>query len=94
MKYSLAFNKKALKEWKKLPSDIKEQFKSKIQERLENPKIVSAKLRNFQDCYKIKLKASGYRLVYQVIDGEMVVIVIAVGKRDKNKIYDSLKNRV
>ena len=32
--------------------------------------------------YKIKLRAVGYRLVYEVIDDELVVIVIEVGRRD------------
>jgi mRNA interferase RelE/StbE len=33
------------------------------------------------DCYKIKLRAAGYRLVYQVEDKTVTVIVVAVGKR-------------
>jgi len=37
--------------------------------------------------YKIKLRASGYRLVYEVIDQEICVMVIAVGKRDKSEVY-------
>jgi len=39
-----------------------------------------------QDCYKIKLRSAGYRLVYQVRDGELVVSVIAVGKRERNHV--------
>ena len=38
-------------------------------------------------CYKIKLRAAGYRLVYQVNDKVVVVTVIAVGRRDKGLIY-------
>ncbi|OAV33457.1 hypothetical protein AO365_1790 [Moraxella catarrhalis] len=33
--------------------------------------------------YKIKLKTIGYRLLYEVIDNEVVVLVVAVGRRDK-----------
>ena len=40
----------------------------------------------FENHYKIKLKASGYRLVYEVVDNELFVLVIAVGKRDKNTV--------
>ena len=45
------------------------------------------------DCYKIKLKAAGYRLVYKVIDERIVVSVIAVGKRERSAVYDQAKKR-
>jgi len=35
----------------------------------------------------IKRRGSGYRLVCQVRDKELIVVVIAVGKRDKNLVY-------
>jgi mRNA interferase RelE/StbE len=45
------------------------------------------------DCYKIKLKSSGYRLVYQVFDERVVVSVVAVGKRERSDVYDRAKKR-
>lgn len=38
MSYKLLFHKKALKEWNKIDSKIKEQFKKKLQEKLKNHK--------------------------------------------------------
>ncbi|WP_456370527.1 type II toxin-antitoxin system RelE family toxin [Thermodesulfatator atlanticus] len=93
MSYDLAFHPKALKEWKKLDIHIKEQFKKKLKERLENPKVAKDKLSGFEDVYKIKLRISGYRLAYKVDDNKVVVIVLAVGKREKNKIYKILEQR-
>jgi mRNA interferase RelE/StbE len=46
------------------------------------------------DCYKIKLRAAGYRLVYRVIKQRLVVQVIAVGKRDKNEVYRTMMKRL
>ena len=40
--------------------------------------------------YKIKLRTAGYRLAYEVIDEEIVVYVLAIGKRDKDAIYKKL----
>ena len=94
MSYELKFKPKALKEWKKLGSTIQEQFKKKLGERLENPKVEKDKLSGFDNVYKIKLRSSGYRLAYEVIDDEIVVLVLAVGKREKNKIYNDLLDRV
>jgi mRNA interferase RelE/StbE len=89
----LEFNTQALKEWKKLDSTIRLQFAKKLKERLDRPRIESDKLRELSDCYKIKLRAIGYRLVYEVIDDRLVVTVIAVGRRDKSKTYESAISR-
>lgn len=94
MTYNLEFKPQALKEWKKLDSTIKEQFKKKLKERLENPKVPKDKLAGYENVYKIKLKDVGYRLAYEVKDEEIVVLVLSVGKREKNRIYDNLKYRL
>ncbi|MBX9932766.1 MAG: type II toxin-antitoxin system RelE/ParE family toxin [Methylobacterium sp.] len=87
MTYELGFIGPALKEWKKLDSNIREQFKAKLTERLEAPCVPSAKLSGSKDRYKIKLRSAGYRLVYDVRDQHVVVVVIAVGKRDRSAVY-------
>ncbi len=84
----------ALKEWKKLAPPIQNQFKKKLAERIENPNIPSAKLSGFDSVYKIKLRTAGYRLVYEVNNSEITVLVLGVGKRDKGKIYQDIKNRL
>lgn len=63
MNYSLQFHELALKEWKKLDSSIREQFKKKLAERLQQPRTPSSALSGMRDCYKIKLRSIGYRLV-------------------------------
>lgn len=87
MTYKLTFLKSAKKEWDKLSPPIKKQFKTKLVKRLENPCSQKDKLAGMADCYKIKLRASGYRLVYKVINDRITVQVIAVGRRDKEEVY-------
>ncbi len=94
MSYSLEFLEVALREWRKLDGSLREQFKKKLQERLQNPRVDSARLRQLPDCYKIKLRRSGYRLVYKVIDREVVVLVIAVGKREGLAVYEAAAKRL
>lgn len=94
MTYKLAFLETALKEWNELDNTLKTQFKKKPSERLLNPHIKGSKLRGLDDCYKIKLRSSGYRLIYKVIDQRITVQVIGVGKRDKNKIYKLIHKRL
>ena len=94
MTYELAFKTSALKEWKKLGHTVQEQFKKKLAERLKNPHVPSAALSGATNIYKIKLRQAGYRLVYSVEDKTITVIVIAVGKRDRNEVYDVALSRL
>ncbi|PIP07589.1 MAG: type II toxin-antitoxin system mRNA interferase toxin, RelE/StbE family [Syntrophobacteraceae bacterium CG23_combo_of_CG06-09_8_20_14_all_50_8] len=92
-KYKLKFLPTALKEWKKLDPSIQAQLKKKLQERLQNPHAPASRLHGFENHYKIKLRASGYRLVYEAIDNDICVLVIAVGKRDKKEVYKQASKR-
>ncbi|PNS09744.1 type II toxin-antitoxin system RelE family toxin [Solilutibacter silvestris] len=94
MTYKLEFKESALKEWRKLGATVREQFKQKLGERLERPRVPSSALHGAKDLYKIKLRSSGYRLVYSVSDKVVTVTVIAVGKRDKNAVYEVALARV
>lgn len=75
-----------MREWQKLALPIKAQFKKKLAERLLEPHIPASRLRGLNDAYKIKLRASGYRLVYQVDDAEITVYVLSVGKRERGNV--------
>ena len=94
MTYKLKFLPAALKEWKKLGHPIQAQFKKKLARRIINPHVPSAKLEGYDNIYKIRLKSAGYRLAYQVIDNELIVYVLAIGKREKDEVYDTLSRRV
>ncbi|MHB1382594.1 MAG: type II toxin-antitoxin system RelE family toxin [Thermoleophilia bacterium] len=93
MSYRLRFHELALAEWRRLDAGLREQFKKKLAERLEHPRIPSAALSGMPDCYKIKLRSAGYRLIYRVDDTVVFVTVIAVGRRDKQKVYEVAQSR-
>ena len=93
MIYNLEFKPQALKEWNKLDNSIREQLKKKLKERVENPKVEKDKLSGYENVYKIKLRSSGFRLAYKVSDEEIIVLVLSVGKRENNSIYETLKAR-
>lgn len=94
MTFRLVFKRDAKKEWGKLDASIRSQFKKKLVERIKEPHIESSRLSGMKDCYKIKLRRAGYRLVYQVRDQELVISVIAVGKRERNHVYKAAIKRV
>ncbi len=93
MSYKIKFLPSALKEWKKLAPPIQKQFKKKLEERSNSPRNKASQLRGFKDIYKIKLRSVGYRLVYEVNDNEIVIYVIAVGKRERGLVYSKAEER-
>jgi len=89
MTYDLKFTPSAKKEWDKLDNSIKQVFKKALIKRLDNPFVIASKLKGLPiDCYKIKLRTTGYRLIYTVEDNEMVLLVIMINKRDV--VYEKL----
>lgn len=94
MTYKLDFLEEALSEWYKLNPSIKQQLKKKLLKVLENPRVPKNKLSGHSNRYKIKLRSIGYRLVYEVIDNEIIVLVIAVGKRENNAVYNDANSRM
>lgn len=93
MTYKLRFHELALAEWQKLDGSIQKPLKKKLAERLDNPHVLSAALSGMPNCYKIKLRNAGYRLVYRVEDDILFVTVIAIGRRDKNQVYETAQKR-
>ncbi len=93
MRFELGFLDDALKEWGKLDGSIREQFKKKLAERLVTPRISAAQLSGQKDRYKIKLRNVGYRLVYEVREAQLIVVVVAVGKRERNAVYKAAAQR-
>lgn len=93
MAYSLAFKEDALKEWRALDNTVREQFKNKLEERLGNPHVPASKLSGQKNRYKIKLRNMGFRLVYEVRDTELIVVVVAIGKRERNAVYKAAAKR-
>jgi mRNA interferase RelE/StbE len=92
--YRLQFLVSAKAEWDKLDGSMQLQFTKVLAKRLETPRVPKAALAGLPDCYKIKLRTVGYRLVYQVRDETLVLLTVAVGKRERNAVYDAATARL
>ena len=87
------FHPEALREWRTLTAGIWEQFKKELAERLIEPRIPVSKLLSPRGPDKIKLRAAGFRLVYEVQGDEVLVLVVALGKRERNAVYRQADQR-
>ena len=96
MTYNLEFEDKAKKEWDKLDNSVKTAFKDVLKRRLANPKIPKDRLSGTgnHECYKIKLRNYGYRMVYEVVNERFILLVISVGKRENYEVYERMHKRL
>lgn len=85
--YKVEFSPRSKKAFDKLDRGLQRQLASKLQERCANPRVQPDKLRGMPDCYRIKFRASGVRLIYQVCDSVLLLLVIGVGSREHEKAY-------
>lgn len=93
--YKIRVHEDFKEELDKLAHAIKIKLKKKLEKVVLNPHIPKNRLSGeLHDCYKIKLKSDGVRLIYQVNDDEIYILLLTVGKRADNEVYDAAKKRV
>jgi mRNA interferase RelE/StbE len=94
-KYRLQFHPKALDEWTALDGSVKQPLKKLLEKRLDTPHMPGGELvGELNGCYKIKLKKQGVRLVYRVEDDALIVMVLAVDRREDSAVYKSAVARL
>jgi mRNA interferase RelE/StbE len=94
---TLLFDVDALKEYRRIDAAHRKAFGNKLKKlatRREQPSPKNA-LHGFPPgYYKIKLRNAGLRLVYHYGDENLLILVIAVGKRERNVVYEAAKARL
>lgn len=93
-RYALRFMPEALAEWHALDGSVRAPLKKLLAKRLDNPHVPGGELHGaLAGCYKIKLLKQGVRLVYVVEDDQLIVLVLAVDKREDGVVYGSATAR-
>lgn len=95
MTYSIKVHDDFKKDLAKLSQAIQDQLYKKLKKVQQNPHIPKNRLSSeLSSCYKIKLLKAGVRLVYQVVDNELVILLVTVGKRADSEVYEEAKHRL
>ncbi len=93
--YRLFFLPDALEEWRDLDGSIRQNLKKLLAKRLDNPHVPGGQLHGpLSSCYKIKLNKQGVRLVYEVEDDKLIVMVLAVDRREDSAAYKAAVERL
>ncbi|MEI6790133.1 MAG: type II toxin-antitoxin system RelE/ParE family toxin [Myxococcaceae bacterium] len=80
VEYRLEFNKRYLKDLEKIPKVFQKSILQALAYLKHNPRPDGCKkMRGFDDLYRIR--CGDYRIVYQIHDNVLLIIVIDVGHR-------------
>ena len=80
--YTIKFAQSARKELERLSTNLANRVFPKIESLARNPRSPGCrKLQGFENLWCIRI--GDYRVIYQVLDGEMVVDIIAVRHRSQ-----------
>lgn len=94
-KYRLQFVPSAWAEWQALDGSVKERLRKILKKRLDNPHVPGGALHgSLAGHYKIKLRKQGLRLIDGVQDDILIVMVMAVDKREDGVAYQSAMTRI
>ncbi len=95
--YEYKFYKEAEKDLGKLNNSVKELFAKKLSQIIKNPNIGkdlgnknNLKLAGLK---KVYFDNKRYRIVYEVKEKEIIIHIIAIGKRDNMKVYKQADER-
>lgn len=85
--YDIRYKRSVEKELRELPGSYRDKIAGKILALANDPRPAgSVKLRGSSDLYRIR--HADYRIVYQVRDGKLTILVIKIGhRRDVYKDY-------
>ena len=96
--YDFKFHPEAKEELQKLNKSVQLLFAKKLKQILNSPQIGidlgnknNLKLSGFKKVYFNNKK---YRIVYKVLEQEVIIYIIAIGKRDKMDVYKKANNRI
>jgi len=96
--YSYKFHPEAEKELEKLNRSVQILFTKTLKKILKSPELGidlgNRNNLNLSGLKKMYFDHKRYRVVYQVLEEEILIHLIAIGKRDKMEVYEKAGERV
>ena len=96
--YDFKFHPEAEKELVKLNNSVQVLFTKALNKILKSPELgIDLGNKNnleLSGCKKMYFDHKRYRIVYKIIDDEVMIYLIAIGKRDKMDVYSKAGERV
>jgi len=95
--YDFKFYEEAEKDLSKLNKSIQNLFVKKLAQIIKNPEIGKdlghKNNLNLAGLKKVYFDNKRYRIVYEIKEEEIIIYIIAIGKRDNMKVYKDASQR-
>ena len=95
--YDFKFYKEAEKDLSKLNKSVQNLFVKKLSQLIKNPEIGkdlgNKNNMNLSGLKKVYFDNKRYRIVYEIKEQEIIIHIIAIGKRDNMKVYKEASKR-
>ena len=96
--YAFRFHPEAEKELEKLNRSVQVLFTKALKKILKSPELgLDLGNKNSLDlvgCKKMYFDNKRYRIVYEVFEDEILIHIVAIGKRDKMDVYKKASGRI
>ena len=97
MIYKIVFHPEAQDDYLGLDSGVQQRVAKQLKKIANSPEL-GQKLGNIQGvdlvgCRKMYAEKKQIRIVYEIINNELLVHIIAIGKRDDKQVYKSASRR-
>ena len=77
--YNVLIAKSAAKELERVPTKDRQRIVAKISSLADDPRPVGAEKLSGEDKYRIR--QGDYRILYEIVDSELIVTVVRIGNR-------------
>jgi addiction module toxin, RelE/StbE family len=96
--YKIKLTTIALESLKRIDKNAQKQIVNKIESLQKEPLLLGKALKGpLKEYRSIRAAGQRYRIIYQVIESEIVIVVVAIGMRkegDKKDIYELMKKYI
>jgi len=96
--YNFKFHPEAKKELENLNKSIQILFTKKLKQILNSPeigiKLGNKNNLNLTGLRKVYFNAKKHRIVYNVIENEIMIYIVAIGKREAMEVYKKASSRI
>ena len=92
--YKIIYDKKVNSDLKKIDQSIKKQIFNKIEKISINPEVWENLTWNLVWFKKVYVNNKKIRIVYKIIDDKIEILIIAIWKRENEKVYKDTFNRI
>lgn len=79
--YKIVFTKQAYKSLRRMPSDIVRRMRDRLDQIAEDPFAENPNVTKLQNRPGYRLRVGDWRAIYDIQEGELIILVLKVGSR-------------